>query len=60
MEGGVTPREAVSAIHTHTHIQSERGPAGSSEDRDRPELNSTLQIAAAVFQVEQSGGAPHR
>lgn len=41
----------------HTHKQ---GPAGSSEDRDRPELNSTLQIGAAAFQVEQSGGAPHR
>lgn len=42
--------------NTHT----KRAPAGSSEDRDRPELNSTLQIGAAVFQVEQSGGAPHR
>lgn len=28
-----------------------------SEDRDCPELNSLLQIGAAVFQVEQSRGA---
>lgn len=33
--------------HTHTHTQ------GAAEDRDCPELNSTLQIGAAVFQVEQ-------
>lgn len=49
-EGGRSHREAVP--------NTKRGPAGSSEDRDRPDLNSTLQIGAALFQVEQSGGAP--
>lgn len=46
MAGGGSQREAVSETHTHTH-------KGAAEDRDCPELNSTLQIGAAVFQVEQ-------
>lgn len=49
--GVFTEREAVS---------HKTGPAGSSEDRHRPKLNLTLQIGAAVFQVEQSEGTPHR
>lgn len=53
--GGVTEGGRRSQKHTH-----KKGPAGSSEDRDRPGLNSALQIGAAVFQVEQSGGAPRR
>lgn len=57
MVGGVKGEGgAVSLRNTHTN----RAPSGSSEDRDRPELNSTLQIGAAAFQVEQSGGALHR
>ncbi len=41
-------------------VSHKTGPAGSSEDRHRPKLNFTLQIGAALVQVEQSEGAPHR